>query len=300
MGVTHFTGLGKAPGAVTSGLSYIKHEYGQHTKYGAMVERAVIFTSENIVNGTEKAYKSTYNEYMTRKCKKDTQADNSLETVKDFLKQEFEDIDIHVYVVDANNFEDCFNIVAQALLKFHPRGKTGKHIWVNITGGTNILNAALMQVVYLSGLVPFMYYTFIANVQQDGKYLNPFSRNEAEFHFRKLDVFRTNFDARFRYILEEKRLNKFVNDQELLSILKSCHPNLFGEMDITKFRRDYLNIMDGWCLEREGSYNRINENGKNLLNRMRSPLFSALVGEKLPDINSFVELENREVGRSEK
>jgi len=301
MGITHFTGLGKSPGAVTSGLSYIKHEYGERTKYGAMVERVIIFTSKNIVDGKEKAIPSVYNEYMTREWKKDVRSNNSLEIVEDFLKCEFSDIDIRVYVVDVNDFEDCFRIITQALLKFHPRGKTGKHIWVNITGGTNILNAALMQVVYLSGFIPVMYYTFIANLQQDGKYLQPFSGDEAEFLFKRLDVFKTNFDIRFRYILEKlENIDEFINDQELLSRLKNCHPDLFERMDITLFRRDYLNIMDGWCLEREESNIRINNNGKNLLSRIRSPLFSMLVGEEYSrDTEKLTaELKDREIRRS--
>lgn len=297
MGITHFTGLGKSPGAVTSGLSYIKHEYGEYTEYGKMIERVIIFTSKDIVNGTEKASQAVYNEYMARNGR-EVSSVNSLEIVKDFLRQEFEDVDIHVYFVNINDFEDCFKIIAQALLKFHPRGKTGKHIWVNLTGGTNILNAALMQVVYLSGLIPVMYYTFIADWQRDSKCLNPFSKNETEFYFRKLDVFKTSFDVRFRCILEELyRLSEFTSDKELLNRLKGYRPDLFMEMDIKIFRRDYLNIMDGWCLERKRDSIRVNENGKNLLNRIRSPLFSALVGKEWSrDVESLTtELNQREI-----
>lgn len=300
MGITHFTGLGKSPGAVTAGLSYIKHEYGEYTKeYGAMVERVVIFTSEEIANGDEKAHPSVYNKYMTRNIIRGLKtSENSLEVVGHFLKQKFKDIEICVYVVNVNSFEDCFEIMAQALLKFHPRERVGKHIWVNLTGGTNILNAALMQIVYLSGLVPVMYYTFVANMREDGKYLNPFSRNESEFYFRKIDVFKTTFDMRFRCILEElEKLSDYIKDEELLSRLKNSHLNLFGEFNMTIFKRDYLNVMDGWCIERRESDIRLNKNGKSLLNKIRSPLFTVLIGERYQEnIETLLaELKRREV-----
>ena len=65
------------------------------------------------------------------------------------------------------------------------------------------------------------------------------------------------------------------------------------------FRRDYLNIMDGWCLEREENNIKINNNGKDLLNTIRSPLFSRLVGEEYSgDIEELIaELKERDVTR---
>ena len=149
-----------------------------------------------------------------------------------------------------------------------------------------MLNAALLQVAYLSGLIPVMYYTFVANMREDGKYLNPFSRNENEFYFRKIDLFKTTFDEKFLYILEKlKDAGGWMNSKEILNRLKGEHPNLFGEFDLQTFRRDYLNVMDGWCIERKEKedLNRLSRNGENLLKRIRSPLISVLIGQEYLD-----------------
>jgi len=283
MGIIHFAGLGKSPGAVTAGLSYLKNEIGDHPDYRKIVEGVVIFTSQEIVSGDEEAYQSVDNEYMRKNVRKTWTKGlkNSLEIVRKFLHREFEGGDFYLCIVDVNDFDECFETIAKALLRFHPRGEVGKHIWANLTGGTNVLNAALMQVAYLSGLIPVMYYTFVANMRENGKYLNPFSRNEDEFYFRRIDMFKTTFDERFLYILEKlEEAGDFISSEEILSRLKKDYPNLFGEFDLTIFRRDYLNIMDGWCIERrkKEDLNRLSKNGKNLLKRIRSPLVTALIG----------------------
>ncbi|MCX8191727.1 MAG: hypothetical protein N3F06_02835, partial [Nitrososphaerales archaeon] len=182
MGITHFAGLGKAPGAVTAALSYLKNEVGDDPEYGKIVENVVIFTSPEIANGSERAIESYDNAYMERgKCKGWTRGlINSFEIVKRFIFNEFEDVGLYLCEVNVNDFSNCFEAIAKALLKFHPPSRVGKHVWVNITGGTNILNAALMQVAHLSGLIPIIYYTFVAN-RDDNKYLKPFSKNENEF-----------------------------------------------------------------------------------------------------------------------
>jgi len=61
----------------------------------------------------------------------------------------------------------------------------------------------LIQSAYLSGLIPRLYYTFVGNLREDGKYLQPFSRNEREFDYREIYVLPTTFDERYRLLLEE-------------------------------------------------------------------------------------------------
>ncbi len=286
MGVVHFAGLGKSPGAVTCALSYLKNEYGnKKEEYGKIVEKVVIFTSEEIASGKEKAFYSVDNEYMKRKvqCNWAEKLNNSVKIVKEFIHREFKDVEIYLCIVDVNNFDECFEAVTKALLKFHPRGEVGKHIWANLTGGTNILNSALVQVAYLSGLIPVMYYTFVANMKEDGKYLKPFSRNKNEFYFKRINVFKTTFDGRFFYILEElNNIGDFIKDEELLSRLKGKQPILFENFNLRTFRRDYINIMSGWCIEKNDEKIKINEDGKYLLNRIKSPLISALIGREYP------------------
>ena len=225
MGVVHFVGLGKSPGAVTAGLSYLNHEFGRSFEEGSIVESVVVFTSPEIVNGTEPAYPGTsHNDYMQRSARKTWTRgwQNSLDIVSEYLHREMQLGQFYVCEVDINDFSSCFDAVAKATLRFHRPGDVGKHIWANITGGSNVLNAALMQTAYLSGFIPRLYYTFVADLRENGKYLQPFSSIESEFDYREIYVLKTTFDERYYYILEELEglQEVWINSKDLLSRLK--------------------------------------------------------------------------------
>lgn len=290
MGVLHFAGLGKSPGAVTAGLSYLKHEIGDSVEMGAIVEGVVIFTSPEIANGAEQAYPGTaHNEYMQRAVRKawPQGMQNSLDIVAEYLHREVNGGQFYVCELDVNDFSACFEAVAKAMLKLHPPGAVGKHIWANITGGSNVLNAALMQTAYVSGFIPRLYYTFVANVKQDGKYLQPFSRDEGQFDYREIYVLKTTFDQRYQDVLEEleqvqkETPEQWIGSGDLLGRLKGKGKLGFADLSPSAFRRDYLNTMLG--VQRKGSRvggqedeNCLSEEGRQILTLLRSPLFRAL------------------------
>jgi hypothetical protein len=290
MGVMHFAGLGKSPGAVTAGLSHLRHEIGDSAEIGAIVEGVVIFTSPEIARGTEPAYPGTvHNEYMQRAvCKTwPERMQNSLDIVAEYLHREMGSGPFYICELDVNDFSACFEAVAKATLKFHRPGAVGKHIWANITGGSNVLNAALMQTAYVSGFIPRLYYTFVANVKEDGKYLQPFSRDESQFDYREIYVLKTTFDERYQSILEEleqverETSGRWISSQDLRSRLKGRGKPGFADLSLGAFQRDYLNTMSG--LQRKGSRaegqedaNRLSDEGRGILSLLRSPLFRAL------------------------
>lgn len=268
MGVVHFAGLGKSPGAITTGLSYLKRKYGS-----SIVEAVVVFTSKEIASGEEKAFPCVYNKYCERQeteslHSKVKNEESAVKILKIFMEQEFPEAELYLVETDTNDFGQCFEAVAKVLLKFHPPGKVGKHIWANLTGGTNILNAALFQVAYLSGLIPRLYYIFVGNPIKDGRYLQRFSKKSEEFDYREIYVIPTTFDKRYQYLLEElhgcktsskneeknKEKNKeeegWISAKELLSRLKN-KTELFGDLDYEQFIRNYLNVWPG--IERKGN-----------------------------------------------
>ncbi len=266
MGVVHFTGLGKSPGAVTSGLAYLKHEIGPSFEDGTIVDAVVIFTSEEVASGREKCFPAEHNEYMKREVRKRWARDEyrAVEIVKCFLQKEFVGTEIYLIKINVNDFSKCFEAVAKALLRFHPPGKVGKHIWANLTGGTNVLNAALLQSAYLSGLIPRVYYTFVANPRDDGKYLQPFSRDTSEFDYREIYIIPTTFDERYRYLLEELRTlrqEEWIAAQDLLGRLKGKSSS-FSNLSLDEFIRNYLNIWPG--IQRKGSRSEGQENAVRL------------------------------------
>ncbi len=279
MGIIHFAGLGRSPGAVTSGLCYLKMNEDKFRGEfrGKVVESVVIFTSPEIAEGKEVAYEIADNEYMQRSVRRTWAKGmkNSIEIVRIFLNEEFGE-QKHFYVkVNVNDFSECFQAIAKALLKFHPPGEVGKHIWANVTGGTNVLNLALTQVAYLSGFIPVLYYTFVADLARDGKYLRPFSMKEDEFDFRRVWVPKTKFDERTLYVYEELERCGQIKDCELLTSLKSRYYEWFEGMEISTFRRDFLNVMPG--IGREGNYNYLTPSGRNILEVLKSQLIKALI-----------------------
>ena len=146
MGIIHFAGLGRSPGAVTSGLAYLKHEYENRSEYGQIIEGVVLFTSPEVADGTERAFEVEHNEYGSLNVRQTWPRGktNAVEIVSKFFKREIGQGTIYCCPVDVNDFRACFEAVAKATLKFHRPGEVGKHIWANITGGTNPLNAALL------------------------------------------------------------------------------------------------------------------------------------------------------------
>lgn len=292
MGILHLAGLGTSPGAVTAGLSHLCHDHGAHTDtWGEIVERVVLFTSPAVANGKVKSRPCELNNYGTARCDKKwpREMDNAVEIVRRFYVEEIGSGILYLCPLDVNDFSVCFEAVAKTVLKFHRPGTTGAHIWANITGGTNVLNAALFQIAYLSGFIARLYYTFIADIQEYGKYLRPFVVNRPDlFDYREIFVLKTVFDERPYQVLKElRRLEEcghgWIEDIDLWSRLGGTS---FAELQV--FRRDYLNVLDGQGLRREGTRSegrsqRVRfdpKEGGKLLAIVHSPLFRALARQQ--------------------
>jgi hypothetical protein len=270
------------------------------------VENLVIFTSSEIAEGDETAFPAVHNEYMSTTVRKDWARGmrNAVDIVTGFMEREFPSVAVYLVIVDVNDFSDCFDAVARATLKFHPPGKVGKHIWANVTGGSNILNAALIQCAHLSGCIARLYYTFVADLRQHGKYLQAFTQDERAFRYREIYALKTCFDERHRLILktlediEESKPGSTVGSEDLLGRLKGIAPSEFSSVDLGALRRDFLNVMQG--IERLGDRItgqrdavRLGDDGRDILALVRRPLFQALVDRRQLD-NLTVE---KEVGK---
>lgn len=293
MGIYHFAGLGRSPGAVTAGLSCIWHQFGkQHDQYGNMAEGLVLFTSPEVADGSVKAFEAQYNSYQSINATKTWANDSAsaVEIISHFLRKEAPDTSVYVVPVDVNDFGVCFDAVARAMLKFHPPGKTGKHIWANITGGSNLLNTAITQTAYLSGFIVRMYYTFVSDLRSHGKYLQPFGKDPTQFRFGQIYTLKTGFGQRHQMVLqvleqiEEETPGRFVTANEVLSRLKGSAPSEFGAMELQTFTRDFLNVMQGYSIEQRGDRQtgqqdaiRLSADGKNILNLIRQPVMRILV-----------------------
>lgn len=291
MGIVHYAGLGRSAGAVTAGLSYNLHRFGgRDTEYGAPVESVVLFTSPEVVSGDMQAFPAAHNEYMNIQTRQQWAKNkkNAVDIVAGFLSKAAPEATLEVVEVDVNNFDTCFEAVACATLRGHRPEKVGKHIWANITGGSNLLNAALFQVASLSGMINRLYYTFVADIHQNGQYLQPFSPDPTQFRYGETFTLHTQFGARHQRVLEvleqveKESPGRFVSSDEFMSRLKNDASLLFEGLDKAVLIRDFLNVMQG--IKRlgdraQGQQNgvRISSDGQQMLDLLRRPLWQALV-----------------------
>ncbi|MGD9162231.1 MAG: hypothetical protein PVG39_27725, partial [Desulfobacteraceae bacterium] len=189
MGVWHLSGLGLNPGAVTVPLTYIycllKMASGgdQNAKdffssSGEMnqdntgaPEAIVLFTSKDVIEGNKK-YEVRDRWFKTSKKNSEPLTITSYlsyllknlegNNFKKFYVQEWLKY-FFIIEVDHQNFEDCFFKIALTVSALKD-----KEIWINMVGGTNQINAALLAGSGFSTIAARYYYLF----QTDTKLLH--------------------------------------------------------------------------------------------------------------------------------
>lgn len=301
MGIYHFAPVGTSPGAVTSALAYLKQNAEKFSVRGKIIESVVIFASPEVRRGHEgTADEPVYNDYESltarRSWKKGVPI---LEVIVEFIRAELRDVmpskgKIYCCVVDPSDYDACFEQVAKAVIHFAPPKEVGKHIWANVTGGTNLMNAALLQVAFLSGLIVRLYYTFLSDFRLYGRYLQPPSTDPAKFRWDEIPVVKTTFDQVYYALLQVLKglSGEWYLDEELLARLRQASGQYLrpadveavSQMDIGTFRREFLNKLDERELDRQhlpdgsqGRAVRVSEAGRRLLERIDSPFFQALI-----------------------
>lgn len=182
MGVWHLSGLGVSPGAVTVPLTYIylllkmasggnedardflaaSGEMGQEST-GAP-EALILFTSADVVQGKEQAREVRDRWFNTHKQKSAPGTIKGylsclLNSLKDESFQRFYGSEwlkyFFVIEVDHQDFEDCFFKVAITV-----NALRDKEVWVNMVGGTNQINAALLAASGFATTAARYYYLF--------------------------------------------------------------------------------------------------------------------------------------------
>lgn len=283
---------------MTSALAYLKHNKDSFAIRGQVIESIILFPSSDVREGRTKARECVFNEYMSLTARRTLRMANVLDMILEFIKSEISDVipkkgTVYSCVVDPDDYDSCFQVIAKATLHFSGPSHTGKNIWANLTGGTNVLNAALLQVAFLSGLISRIYYTFIPR-EDDRKYLQPVKGDPERFRWDEVPFIKTSFDNVYQALLQElKGLGEeWYFDEDLLGRLKQgsweyLRPEdmqTIDRMDIQTFRQEWLNKLDGRELERQilpdgsqGNMVRLSHAGRRLLERINSPLFQALV-----------------------
>ncbi len=292
MGVWHFLPLGESPGAVTSALAYLKQRYMQNDVafFGIdssrikskKVSGIVIFTTEGVRTKTLKAKNKSYvkNNYGSEKGEELPLGDKNgnlitFDVVLKFISDEFGEMLKEergkVYWLEASHYDLDFNLekLFQAFYALSPPNRTGDEVWINLTGGTNVMNLASLLVATMSGISGRSYYNYTNNI----RLLQP--ANESTF-WHDIPMLKLNFDQNYETILRAlPDSDEWMDECKLINILRGA--NFPDVDDDKKFKRNYLNKLDGWLIERDGNRNRISPAGKRFLQRMDDELVRALV-----------------------
>jgi hypothetical protein len=256
MGIVHFAPVGTSPGAVTSALAYLnRHPEQKGQAGGDIVQDIVIFCSHQVDAGTRPADDYIWNGYGRTGQRQGWQAprgrQNTIDVIKAFLAHPQEGAPLppkgalYVWPVDVNDYWACFEVIAKATLATARSDDTGKYVWANLTGGTNILNSALMQVASLSGLIGRAYYTFIGR-DAERAYLQPPGETSRNYAFNFVPLVKTTYDVSYYRVLEylDPSPETWVWGRDLLGRLKQQYPAEFTEaMTFDHFKNQYLNRM---------------------------------------------------------
>lgn len=300
MGVWHFISMGESPGAVTSALAHIKRKYEQNDVafFGGdsnrdvvkKVSGIVIFTTPEVRQGERPIGKRICknNRYGMEngediECGSEPGIPSAFEVVQKFIADEFGEMLQEergkVYWLEANYYKLDFNLhqLARAFYALSPPGKTGKEVWVNLTGGSNVMNLATLLITVISGITGRAYYTYTQNTGL----LRP--ANEIDFWY-DIPVLKVNFDRDYEAILQVlEAQGDWIESDALFNQVQQQRWQITVSKEI--FVANYLNKLDGWLIERDGSKNRLlHPAGKQFLDLIRNDVVKALVyKEPLPE-----------------
>ncbi len=189
MGVYHLMGLGLSPGTVTGPLTYLAHRYQRwnaddrrfFARSGEVRQRQagqkvgdiqalVLFTTREVLSGEVPTFDYVDNP-AGRIAQGPVQKGGPMkEILRALLCREWPAISggrregtIFWCEVDRRDIRATYERVVQVVAALASVGGQGHEMWVNLTGGNNVINAALELAAMLSGDVARIYYVQAEN-----------------------------------------------------------------------------------------------------------------------------------------
>ena len=189
MGVYHLMGLGRSPGTVIGPLTYLAHRYtrwndddqrffarsgeARQRQAGEKVgdvQAIVLFTTSEVLTGEVPAFDYVDNP-PGRIPKEPVQKGGPMKDVlRRMLRREWPAISggrrkgtVFWCEVDRRDICSTYERVVRVVAALAGVGGQGKEMWVNLTGGNNVINAALELAAMLSGDVARLYYVQAEN-----------------------------------------------------------------------------------------------------------------------------------------
>ncbi|NOX53383.1 MAG: hypothetical protein GXP27_02885 [Planctomycetes bacterium] len=195
MGVYHFMGLGRSVGAVTGPLSYLAMRFerwnDQDREFFSLsgeiaqreagekvgdVQALVLFTTPEVYSGQKDGKIFAASEYIDNQegmcptaapprpagCTRD-ELRRYLPPIWKRLAKGRPRVDLFWCEVDRTDLLGTFRRAVRVVLAAKSAGSLGKEIWVNLTGGNNVINIALQLAVELTGQAARFYYVQAEN-----------------------------------------------------------------------------------------------------------------------------------------
>lgn len=193
MGVYHLMGLGRSPGTVIGPITYLAHRYRRwgpedqaffarsgEARHPAADERAgdiqaiVLFTTREILDGTLPSFDYVDNPPGRVSTASPQRGGPMKAVLRDLLLREWPAIaggrtegTVFWCEVDRRDIRTTYERVARVVAALAGVGGQGKEMWINLTGGNNMMNSALELAAVLSRDVAHLYYVQTADEQAD-------------------------------------------------------------------------------------------------------------------------------------
>lgn len=189
MGPHHLMGLDRSAGTVIGPLTYLAHRYQRwnaddqrfFARSGEVRQRQagekvgdiqalVLFTTREVLDGAVPAFSYVDNP-PGRIAEGPQKLDGPMkEVLRTLLRREWPAISggrrkgtVFWCEVDRRDIRTTYERVVQVVAALAGVGGQGKEMWVNLTGGNNVVNAALELAAMLSGDVARLYYVQAEN-----------------------------------------------------------------------------------------------------------------------------------------
>jgi len=278
MGVYHLMGLGRSVGTVIGLLTYLAHRYNRwndedqrfFARSGEVrqrqagqkvgdVQALVLFTTPEVLSGQVLAFDYVDNPPGKITTGPQKSGGPMKQVLRDLLCREWPAISggrkkgtIFWCEVDRRNIRVTYERVVRVVAALAGVGSQGKEMWVNLTGGNNVINFALELAAMLSGAVARLYY-----VQAENEAAEKCVRYTAENgYWVDLPVMPLALGRVFRAILGLLEQGKPRSTKALYSQLFETDWNLVKDISPEVFREIYLTPLwkQGLIAEAEGGY----------------------------------------------
>jgi len=262
MGVYHLMGLGRSPGTVIGPLTYLAHRYRRwnmadqrffarsgearhraaHQKVGD-IQALVLFTTREVFEGTSPAY--GYIDNLPGQKSGPQQPPGPMRDIlRTLLQKEWPTISggrtsgaVFWCIVDRRDIRLTYERVVRVIAALSGTGGQGKELWINLTGGNNVMNFALELAAALSGDVARLYY-----VQAEDEIAEKCVRFTAENgYWVDLPVMPLAFGDLRQAIIELLSRHKEISLGDLYSHLRNEYWDLSRGLDSEEtLRREHL------------------------------------------------------------